>query len=135
MDEEKKQVNKVIESLHIFASGGRWNDYFALFHKDAVFLGTDDTERWQKEEFEKYARKTDGWNFKKVERNISLDAGATFAWFDEKLNGDQLGRCRGTGVLIKYEGQWKIIQYNLTISIPNEIAISVVKMIKQLQKK
>lgn len=47
------------------------------------------------------------------------------------LDNDKYGECRGTGVLVKLGGAWRIVQYNLTIPIPNEIALDVVEMIRQ----
>ena len=37
-----------------------------------------------------------------------------------------------TGVLVKRDGGWKITQYNLTIPIPNEIALEVVERIREV---
>ena len=59
------------------------------------------------------------------------------AWFDELLDNAKYGRCRGTGVLRKMEsgkGGWKIVQYNLTLTIPNEVAGEVVALVKAKQK-
>src|SRR2546428_801943 len=41
------------------------------------------------------------------------------AWFDEDLETEKLGAARGSGVLVKDGGRWKIAQYNLSIPIPN----------------
>ena len=49
------------------------------------------------------------------------------AWFDEQLENAKLGVCRGSGVLVKADGAWKIKQYNLTMLVPNEIAEDVAK--------
>jgi hypothetical protein len=44
---------------------------------------------------------------------------STVAWFDEDLETWMRG-CRGSGILIYKENQWKISYYNLTVLIENE---------------
>jgi hypothetical protein len=51
------------------------------------------------------------------------------AWFDELLDNKKLGETRGTGVLVKQNGEWKVSQYHLTIPIPNALASSVAELI------
>jgi len=41
------------------------------------------------------------------------------AWFDEDLNTWMRG-CRGSGIMIKKKGEWKLVYYNLTVLIENE---------------
>jgi hypothetical protein len=47
-----------------------------------------------------------------------LTTGKT-AWFDELLN-TQMKICRGSGVLVKIGQEWKIKQYVLSMTIPND---------------
>ena len=61
---------------------------------------------------------------------MSLSTEGTVAWFDEALHNEKYGECRGTGVLRRHEGRWKIVQYNLTFPVPNAIAGDVVEMIR-----
>jgi hypothetical protein len=43
------------------------------------------------------------------------------AWFDEALDTRNLGPARGSGVLERgADGTWRVAQYNLTITVPNE---------------
>jgi hypothetical protein len=58
-----------------------------------------------------------------MDRNIVLDEDT--AWFDEVLFNERLGRCRGTGVIIKSQNKWKVAYYSLTLLIPNEIAVDI----------
>ncbi len=53
--------------------------------------------------------------------------------FDEVLDSESYGECRGSGVLRRIDGNWRIVQYNLTIPLPNEIAAEVVERIRTLQ--
>ena len=55
--------------------------------------------------------------------------GAT-AFFDERLDNDALGETRGSGVLVREDGGWKVAQYDLSIPIPNALADSVVAVIR-----
>ncbi len=76
---------------------------------------------WAKPFFEK--GKT--WNFTSLKRNIYFSPDGNFAWFDELLD-TQMKICRGSGVLEKKDGKWKIRQYVLSMTIPNEVADEVV---------
>jgi len=119
---ERAAVDSVLTDLHQAASHGAWDRYFALYAPDAVFFGTDATERWDLEEFKGYASATTGWTYVTTERHVFVDADGTAAWFDERLQNASYGETRGTGVLIKGDSGWKVVQYNLTIPIPNDLA-------------
>jgi hypothetical protein len=43
-----------------------------------------------------------------------------------------LGETRGSGVLLREDGRWRVAQYNLTIPIPNELAGDVALRIREL---
>ena len=51
--------------------------------------------------------------------------------FDELLENEKYGTCRGSGVLIATPEGWRIAQYNLTFVVPNDIALEVVKTIRE----
>lgn len=119
---ERAAVDSVLTDLHQAAAEGAWDRYFALYAPDAVFFGTDATERWNLAEFKGYASATKGWTYVKTERHVFVDADGTAAWFDERLHNASYGETRGTGVLIKGDSGWKVVQYNLTIPIPNDLA-------------
>ena len=131
---DKVKINKVLDYLHIYASQANGKKYFELFDDDAVFFGTDASERWNKSKFEEYAMKRfengTGWTYNSTSRNIYLDNDMNTAWFDEELNNKKYGVFRGTGVLIKRNNIWKITQYNLLLPIPNDLLIEYSKEIK-----
>jgi hypothetical protein len=58
-----------------------------------------------------------------VERNVEGDGDTR--WFDEILLNKKLGHCRGTGVVQRINGEWKLAHYSLTLLIPNDIAAAV----------
>ncbi|WP_374356495.1 nuclear transport factor 2 family protein [Chitinimonas sp.] len=131
---EDAAVSAVLDRFHAAASKAQFDDYFAQFTDDGVFIGTDASERWTVPQFQAYARphfdKGRGWTYTKVERHISLAPDGSHAWFDELLDNASLGRCRGSGVLRKVAGQWKIAQYHLTIPVPNALADEFAKRIR-----
>jgi hypothetical protein len=117
-------VAAVLDDWHLAAARADEETYFGLMAEGAVFLGTDATERWDKAAFRAYAHphfaKGRAWSFKAVRRTIAFAAQGTVAYFDEDLTGS-MGPCRGSGVLECRDGAWKVLQYNLTVPIPNAL--------------
>lgn len=132
------EVERVLDAYHEAASRADEKTYFDLMTEDSVFLGTDATERWTKKDFQAFAQphfeKPTAWTFVPASRNVSVAPGGAHAWFDELLDSEHLGQCRGTGVLRYESGQWRIAQYHLTIPVPNDLADDVVEQIRQLDK-
>lgn len=118
-------ASAVLDAVHRLASEADFEGYFALYTDDAIFLGTDATERWTIADFKQYARpafdRGTGWTYTMTERHVFVAADGNTAWFDERLQNAAFGECRGTGVLVKQDGQWKVAQYNLTVPIPNDL--------------
>lgn len=129
----KKRIAEVLNIWHRAAAKADFNKYFSYMADGAVFMGTDGSEYWQKEEFKSfskpYFRRGKAWNFTIVSRNIYLSENKHTAWFDEKLDTPNLGPARGSGVLVLEDKHWVITHYNLSIPIPNTIVDSVVKQI------
>lgn len=129
------EVGEVLDALHHLAAVGDFEAYFDLYTPDAIFMGTDATERWTIDDFKGYARPAfadgSGWIYEPTERHIYLAPGGRAAWFDERLQNASFGETRGTGVLVLGDdGRWRITQYNLTIPIPNDLARDVVAQIR-----
>jgi ketosteroid isomerase-like protein len=118
-------IAAVLDDWHKAASEADEARYFGHFTADAVFLGTDATERWTRDAFRAWAKpfftRGKAWSFRAVSRNLSLSKDGTVAWFDEALDTPNMGPCRGSGVLVKEGGNWKIAQYNLSVPIPNAL--------------
>jgi len=128
-------VNRTIDAWHQAAADADENRYFGLMTSEAVFLGTDATERWDTASFRAFAHpyfaKGKAWTFLPHDRHVTISSAGDIAWFDERLESASYGDCRGSGVLAKTAEGWKIAHYNLTIPIPNALAKSVVQMIRQ----
>jgi ketosteroid isomerase-like protein len=131
---EKSAIDSVLDAWHNAASKADFETYFSLMTNDAVFLGTDASENWQNQEFKDFSKpyfdKGQAWSFTAVERNIYMDSEANFAWFDELLD-TQMKLCRGSGVLKKVDGNWKIAHYVLSIAVPNENVSELINIKKQ----
>ena len=127
---QKKNISKLLDDFNMFAANADFKNYFDCFAEESTFIGTDATEVWNKKEFMSWAKpffenkKT--WNFKSLKRNIYFSKDGNFAWFDELLD-TQMKICRGSGVLEKVGGKWKIKQYVLSMTVPNEVTGEVVK--------
>lgn len=125
----QNDVNQLVDLWHKAASEANFKQYFDVMADDAIFIGTDATEYWNKQEFKKYAKphfdKGKAWSFTTLERHIYFDSTGNTAWFDELLD-TQMKICRGSGVLVKTGGRWKIKHYVLSMTIPNETSKSVI---------
>ena len=123
-DSIQNQLNLLLDQWHRDAADGNHAAYIGAMTGDGVFIGTDATECWTTPEFGVWSKpffdRKRTWNFKPVSRNIHPAENNSVAWFDELLY-TQMGICRGSGVLQKVNGQWKIAQYVLSATIPNEI--------------
>lgn len=126
-DNQRAAIDALIDGLHQDAHEGNFQTYFDRYTPDAVFLGTDKSERWTIDQFKVYAEPAfedgHGWTYSVKERN--WEGEGTTRWFDEVLLNEKLGHCRGTGVVELVNGEWKIAHYALTMLVPNDIAAEV----------
>ena len=126
-DNQRAAIDALIDGLHQDAHEGNFQTYFDRYTPDAVFLGTDKSERWTIDQFKVYAEPAfedgHGWTYSVKERN--WEGEGTARWFDEVLLNEKLGHCRGTGVVELIDGEWKIAHYALTMLVPNDIAAEV----------
>lgn len=138
--DERAAVDRVLDSLHAAASRAEAKTYWSLFREDAVFVGTDAAERWTIPQFKAYAdpyfSQGKGWTYTVRDRQVTFGpADCRCAWFEETLDSASYGTTRGTGVLLKGEGGWKIGQYSLSIPVPNDMAKDVTAQIKAFEKR
>ena len=132
--ETEKEIDLFMTAWHQAAAVADAKTYFDALAPGAVFLGTDLRERWEKEVFQKWAapffQRPSAWVFNASRRRIYLSADGNTAWFDEDLISKSYWPCRGSGVLEKIAGQWKIRQYNMAFTIPNEATSGIRPMIE-----
>ena len=135
---EQKAIAAMLDSFNAAAAKADYNAYFNFYTNDAIFTGTDATERWNKQEYMAWAKpyfdKKTTWHFTALERHIYFNDTGNLAWFDELLN-TQMKICRGSGVVVKQGDDWKVKQYILSTTIPNELIDSVTKMKAPIEDK
>jgi hypothetical protein len=128
---ESAKINSVLDNWHKAASEAKFDNYMNIMTDDAIYIGTDATENWNKKEFMAFAKpyfdKGKAWSFTALERHVFFDKSEKMAWFDELLN-TKMKICRGSGVLEKIKGEWKIKHYVLSMTIPNDNTNEVIKI-------
>ena len=130
-NKEQEQITIVLDNWHKAAADANAKLYFGALTEDAVFIGTDATENWNKKEFEAFAKpyfdKGKAWDFKPLERHIYLSKDQKTAWFDELLD-TWMKVCRDSGVMVKVGNEWKIQHYVLSMTVPNDNTNEVIKI-------
>lgn len=119
----QSKLDEIIDQWHVDASKGNFESYFGVTNNQFIFLGTAPGERWNKEEFmgfcKPYFARGEAWIFYPSNRVWEFSKNKKVAWFDEDLSTWMEG-CRGSGVMVKEKGKWKLAYYNLTVLIENE---------------
>ena len=137
-EEAETAISDVLDRFHHAASEADGAGYFSFLADDAVFIGTDISERWSVDELkafaEPYFSQGRGWTYIPGERHITVLPGGRTARFDEILANESYGACRGTGTFILTPAGWKISQYSLAIPIPNAVTGEIVARIKEYEE-
>jgi hypothetical protein len=133
---EMEDIERVLDDFHDAAAKGDKSRYLGQLTDDAVFLGTDERERWAKiPDFTAYVDSRfgngRGWAYRSVDRHVQLDDTKTVAWFDEVVFSQTNGRFRGTGVLVREGSQWKIAHYALSFLIDNDDWDAVIELTRR----
>ena len=130
-DSIRSQINLLLDRWHRDAAEGNHEAFIGAMTRDGVFIGTDATEYWTTAEFSAWCKphfdRKKTWNFTAISRNIYIAGEGSTAWFDELLD-TQMGVCRGSGTLVRTGVNWKIAQYVLSATIPNDIMKKVTAM-------
>lgn len=136
---DTESVNSFLNTWHLAAAKADLDTYISAMADDGVFVGTDATEHWGPKEFRKFAapyfEKRQTWDFKPLQRHVYFSGDGNIVWFDELLD-TWMSLCRGSGVLQKQsDGNWKIIHYVLSMTVPNDVVDEVVKIKKENEEK
>lgn len=135
----QEDVAIVLDRLHAAAASADGEAYFGTFAPAATFMGTDATERWSLSEFRVFAapyfERETAWTYTTVERHIKFSPNLQTAWFDERLMNEKYGETRGSGVLLRIGGTWRIAHYVLSFAIPNDAAAAVVELVRETETK
>lgn len=120
--QDEKSLNIFMDDWHYAAATADADAFFGKMAAEGVYIGTDATERWLRDELREWAQaafeRESAWTFKVKNRNwhqISEDVMVA----DEILD-TWMGDCRSTAVLKKVEGDWLIFHYQLSVTVPNE---------------
>ncbi|MBC8046616.1 MAG: nuclear transport factor 2 family protein [Fimbriimonadaceae bacterium] len=128
---DKKQISDMLDAFHAAAAKADFEEYFNYFTEDAVFIGTDATENWSKKDFMAFSKtyfdRGSAWSFTSLDRHIYFGNNNDIAWFDELLN-TQMKICRGSGVVVEQNNEWKVQQYVLSMTIPNSESDEIIKI-------
>ena len=135
---QQKEINKLIDDWHKAAAAANFDSFFGSMAENSIYIGTDATERWTKQEFISFAKphfdKGKAWDFKPYDRDLHVTSSGDFAWFSELLT-TWMGTCRGSGILRKTGAGWKIEQYHLSVTVPNEVIKDFIALVDSHQMK
>lgn len=135
--QDSVRVNKFIDDWHLSAAAANGEVFFGSIAENGIYIGTADFERWTKPEFMAFAKpyfdRGKAWDFKPYDRNLYFSGDGRYAWFSELLK-TWMGVCRGSGVLVHTPGGWKIAQYHLSVTVPNEIIGDFIKLVDGFQQ-
>lgn len=125
-------VKKVLNNWHQASATADADAFFGAMTKDGVYLGTDASERWLRDELREWSKfafeRDTAWAFTASKREIYFSENQKIAWFEEMLD-TQMGTCRASGVLTKIGGVWKIKHYDLSIMVPNDLIKDFKKLV------
>jgi SnoaL-like domain len=136
-DADRQRINAFIDEWHDDAAHAR-PAYFDKIASDGVYIGTDKTELWHRDEFKAWAKKIferkSAWTFKAIRRNVYMSADKNFIWFDELLD-TQMGVCQASGVIRRTARGFEIEHYQLSIAVPNAVADKVTATVRDFEAK
>lgn len=126
-------IHQFMDAWHHAAAVADENVFFGSMTPDGIYLGTDATEHWLRDEMKewskKYFERESAWAFTAHDRHVYFSPNGQMAWFDELLD-TWMGPCRGSGVLLKtQDGGWKIKHYNLAVAVANDVVNDYIKLL------
>lgn len=134
---EEATINKFLDNWHIAAAKADGKAFFGAMSENSIYIGTDSSERWTKEEFIGFAKRFfdrgSAWDFKPFDRKLHVTSDGQYAWFSELLT-TWMGVCRGSGILQKTKQGWKIEQYHLAVTVPNDLIKDFITLVENFQK-
>lgn len=131
---DEAAINAVLDDFHDAAANADVERYLGNMTDDAVFIGTDEHERWpMHSDFIDYVNDrfaAGGWSYYSVNKEISFSRDGNVAWFDEtSISNNSGAHLRGSGVVEKINGKWKISHYVLSVLVYNELWEDVMELI------
>jgi ketosteroid isomerase-like protein len=131
-------INEFIDGWHKAAAQADAKRFFDSMDEHSIYIGTDAKERWTKSEFLSFAKpyfdKGKAWDFKPYDRDLHVTSDGQYAWFSELLH-TWMGVCRGSGILRKTTAGWRIEQYHLSVTVPNEVIHDFISLVDAFSNK
>lgn len=131
----RQQVNAFVDQWHADAAKAD-PAYFDKMAPDGIYIGTDKSEVWTREQFRAWAKpffdRKKAWAFTAIKRNVYWSPDQRYAWFDEQLN-TQMGVCQASGVIHNAGGKLEIAHYQLSLAVPNPLMDKFTKAIKEFE--
>ena len=97
----------MLDEFHAAAAAADEERYLSTLAPDAVFLGTAPGERWAgaawRDFVHSYFSRGKGWTYAPSARSVQVADDDRIAWFDETVENEHYGSCRGTGVVRQHE--------------------------------
>ena len=116
-------INQFMDNWHKAAATADEEVFFGSMTVDGIYLGTDKTEKWTRDEMAKWAdeyfQRESAWSFTAIERDVYFSEDGKTAWLNEKLD-TWMGICKGTAILVSQDNGWKIALYDLSVTIDND---------------
>lgn len=135
---QTQEIGTFIDQWHLAATNANEKQFFDAIDEDGIYIGTDASERWTKNEFRAFAKphfdKGKAWDFKAYDRDIHMAPDGKYVWFSELLN-TWMGVCRGSGILYKTPNGWKIKQYHLSVTVPNETIKDFISLVENFNQR
>lgn len=117
-----EELDSIMDAWHQAAAEADAEAFFGAMAKEGVYIGTDASERWLRDELREWAKsafeRSSAWTFRPLERNwhyLSADV-----LIGDELLDTWMGPCRSTMVLKKVDGKWLIYHYQLSVTVPND---------------
>ena len=134
---QKTEIDMFIDQWHLSATNADQKAFFDAMDDESIYIGTDASERWTKQEFLTFAKphfdKGKAWDFKPYDRDVHVSDDGKYVWFSELLN-TWMGVCRGSGILQKTSRGWKIKQYHLSVTVPNDTIKDFITLVENFNK-
>ena len=130
-----RAVNTFVDGWHDDAAHTR-PAYFDKIAPGGVYIGTDKSEIWTRDQFKAWARpfwqRGKAWSFTAQQRNVYHSPDRKYVWFDEQLT-TQMGTCQASGVLRNTGSGFLVEHYQLSLAVPNALNAGFAKAIAQYE--
>ncbi|SFU95541.1 SnoaL-like domain-containing protein [Pseudoduganella namucuonensis] len=134
-DAFRQRVHGFVDQWHADAARAD-SVYFDKMAPAGVYIGTDKSEIWTREEFRAWAKpffdRKKAWAFTAIKRNVYFSPDKKYAWFDEQLN-TQMGICQASGVIHHSADGFQIEHYQLSLAVPNPLMDKFTKAIAEFE--